>query len=114
MTFNILCHRLLPPYSLLSMPKIWHITVRNIEIFFCFCKLDDFSAHKFFGIYGIFITFAKWEFESGNSEGNQGANKIRGVRVNRNDLENNKQFPRGENRRRLGYFFAKRGAKSAA
>ena len=55
MTFNILCHRLLPPYSLLSMPKIWHITVRNIEIFFCFCKLDDFSAHKFSAFTGYLL-----------------------------------------------------------
>ena len=36
-------------------PKIRHITVRNIELFFCFCKLDDFSAHKFSAFTGYLL-----------------------------------------------------------
>ena len=57
-SLNLLYDKRLDVFIALASPEIWHITVRNIELFFGFCKLRNFSALKFFGIYNRFTTFA--------------------------------------------------------
>ena len=88
---NHLLHNQLRPIIARLATKIRHITVRNIGLFFCFCKLDDFSAHKFSAFTGYLLPL-----QSGNLM-EEGARELRELR----EFREFREFPRWGNRRRL-------------